>query len=442
MLVTLLAAVVRPGGVHADERIVPAGMVARTYTEGLGRAPDPAEWERALHEAGDDCSPPRLARWGESLLDGREFAALPYDDGARLLAAHRAVLERDPDPAEWRRWLHRLHGGTPWAEVVASLYESAEFRSLAATTLCRRDRSSGDPGHHGPDGDPLVRPPAGPGPSTEAELRAALHPGGTPAPPGTVVALAAGSTLLLGAPVDVPPGVTLETAGPPPLNAYAAMARLVRDRPDDQYGPVVILEPGATLSHVWIDGNGGDPAAHPAAPGTAGENVDVDTRPGAEGATVVASRLENASAGGFTTIHLAPSDAAGPRCGSVRPALVAGNLITGYSGDHAAQRWRDGISVGCEVSRVTGNEVVDATDAAIVVFRPVLGSQSSVIDGNRILAAGSSAFAGLAADPLGAGTAPPLTSCAAESFAGTWFHDNVLFTGPDTRFDLAVALGT
>ena len=287
-----------------------------------------------------------------------------------------------------------------------------------------------------------MRPAAGPGPSTEAGLRAALRPGGAPAPPGTVVALAAGSTILLGAPVDVPSGVTLETAGPPPRNAYAVMARLVRDRPDDQYGPVVILEPGATLSHVWVDGDGGDPAAHPAAPGTAGENVDVDTRPGAEGATVVASRLENASAGGFTTLHLAPSDAAGPRCGSVRPALAAGNLITGYSGAHAAQRWRDGISVGCEVSRVTGNEVVDATDAAIVVFRPVLGSQESVIDGNRILAAGSSAFAGLAADPLGAGTAPPLTSCAAESFAGTWFHDNVLFTGPDTRFDLALAVGT
>jgi hypothetical protein len=60
-------------------------------------------------------------------------------------------------------------------------------------------------------------------------------------------------------------------------------------------------------------------------------------------------------------------------------ALVKGNLI-GPAGTSA--EWADGISLACNESTVTGNEIVDATDGAIVIF----GAPGSVIEDNLIRA--------------------------------------------------------
>jgi Domain of unknown function (DUF4214) len=442
-LVTAWAMLTASWVARAWRVVVPTQFVAKVFTEALGRGPDPAEWERALDTLSDGgCSAARLARWGESILSGREYARLPYDSSARLLTLYRTILNREPDAPGWQHWLGEMRAGAPAAVVADALYHTTEFLTLATTTLCNPEAPHFPNYHFGTWTDPVDMGADGPGLRTERELQAALSPGGSPAPPGTVVTLASEATISLSQTLQVPAGVTLTTAGAPPRTAYAALARLVRDRPDDQYGPVVLLEPGAALAHVWVDGHGDDPSVHPPAPGSAGSDVDVDTRPGAEGTTVVASRLDNASAGGFTTLHLSPSSASGPRCGLDRPSLVADDLVTDYSSDHDSGHWKDGISIGCEESRVEGNDVVDASDVGIIAYRPVVGSQSSRVAGNHVLAAGNSAFAGLATDPLNLDSASSESSCRAESFAGTWFHDNTLWTGPSTRFDLALSVGT
>jgi hypothetical protein len=439
LLAILPAIGIVPRGVARAGSVLPAQFVAKSYTEVLGRAPDQAEWRRAVDVfESEGCSPESLRDWQSRLLLGDEYAHLGYDADARILTLHRAALNREPDEESVERWRGEMSRRTPWRSVVERLYASAEFTRLARDVICDPDAPHAPNYLFGTD-PPIDLGAKGPGIRTESELRDALRPNGVPAAPGTTVLLAQQATISVSATLVVPPGVSVATAGSPRREGYARMARLVRDRPDDQYGAVVALDPGAVLTHVWVDGQGDDPYAVPRA--NQGRAVDVLLNPGAVGARVLESRVDNASSGGFTTI-LAEAGTSGPGCGAAQRALISGNLVTAYSSVHADGWWRDGISVACEHTDVTGNAVVDASDAAIIVYRPLIGAQTSTVRDNLVLNAGNSAFAGLAADPLAAPLPTPDTDCDSVDFSGTAVRDNLLWTGDRTQFDFGLSVGT
>jgi hypothetical protein len=94
------------------------------------------------------------------------------------------------------------------------------------------------------------------------------------------------------------------------------------------------------------------------------------------------------------------------------------------------------VSVACPHATVAGNGIVDATDVGIVLYRVEGGAQASLVARNRIVAAGRSAWAALAADPLKDGGRRTY------SFAGAVLRDNELWTGSRTHFDIGLAVGT
>jgi hypothetical protein len=57
------------------------------------------------------------------------------------------------------------------------------------------------------------------------------------------------------------------------------------------------------------------------------------------------------------------------------------------------------VSVSCEGATVTGNQIVDTSDVAIVLYRTTQSPQHSVVRGNYVLSAGNSMYGGLALEP-------------------------------------------
>jgi hypothetical protein len=228
----------------------------------------------------------------------------------------------------------------------------------------------------------------------------------------------------ISSPLVIPRGVTLTTAGEPAVTHYASMGRLVRGGapPNETESSVVDLGPDAKLSHVWVSGGRawiGQPV-----------RAAVTVRIRGTGATVESSKIADPLGGSGVFVTAAPY---GGECST---ATVRGNLLTAYGSEHRGERWADGISVACPRTSVTENAIVDATDVGIVLYRVVGGTQASVVARNRIVAAGRSAFAALAADPLmdGGGAQRP--------FGGASFRDNELWSGERTHMDIGLAVGT
>jgi hypothetical protein len=197
------------------------------------------------------------------------------------------------------------------------------------------------------------------------------------------------------------------------------MGRLARATVRDE--PAVILGSGARLANVWVDG--GRSWLSTFARGA------VDVRIAGDGSTVESTRLTNALGGGTLFVMGPHYDVP---CAT---ATVRDNLITAYGSEHSGT-WADGISVACPRATVTGNAVVDATDVAIILYRVEGAAQASVVSRNTVIAAGRSAFAALATDPLFDAGGQTF------SFAGARFTDNVLWTGTRTHFDIGLAVGT
>jgi hypothetical protein len=92
--------------------------------------------------------------------------------------------------------------------------------------------------------------------------------------------------------------------------------------------------------------------------------------------------------------------------------------------------------VACASATVTGNEVIDATDVGIILYRVEGGRQASRVEDNTVIAAGRSAFSALAADPLFGGGGQTF------SFKGASITGNTLWTGSRVHFDIGLAVGT
>lgn len=415
LLPVLLALLSIPA--HAADGKVPAQFIAKIHTEALGSAPDPVEWlvAAAWFEA-NACKASTLKAWGSKAYLSSGYRSRDYDAAAELLTLYRGVLNREPDGASFRKRLNARRGGQSWSATVDSFFDSQEFQFLALR-ICGPES-----GYSFGTRPVLDLPVTGEGfRGTGNQLQKLLN---AAAPTQSVVYLAQKAVIRLTSPLVIPPNVTLATVGHPDPTRYALMARLVRAGRFKT--AAVSLHSGARLQNVWVDGQRG-------VNGFIDDGLNVRLL-GGDGTSITESVITNAA--GWSSVQ-AFGRSEGFPCGHIR---IAGNLVTAYSSGHVRGRlkhnpWTDGLSISCENAFVHDNQIVDATDVAIVLFRAHPAVQRSFVRNNRIIAAGNSAYGAITIDGLeGKGTKP--------DFHGAYVQDNTFWTGPDTHFDIAISVGT
>ncbi len=465
--ISLLAA--GPAGATAD-RVVPYQYVAKAYTELLGRAPRPAEWTAAVRyfrQAG--CTVSSLRRFGDRVVGSAEYRhdypLVPGSGtaGAIVLTLYRFVLNREPDPAGYVAHRDAITSGRESPLAAANqLFASPEFADLTEPAICNPSNPSyyfGQPGNW--TGFPAIQTPTQgqPGPDApEATLQATLD--AKSAAGGGVVAMPRRQVTGLVTTLVVPGNVTLTTAGDPDPDRYAEMARLVRlpgftGLPDYSGKELVRLEPGATLVHVWVDGQRDAPD-----PNTF---LVFDVRMlGGAGTTVMDDRLGNTY--GASTLEDDSGDANVPGATACSRNVVSDNLVEGYSSTHVAppgepdtdHTQADALGIYCTHTQVHGNDIVDVSDSGVVLFdgSSNLASappQLSDVTDNTIVSAGNSYSFGIATDPsyslhqglFPGGDPPGVTSrMFSDGTRSARIEDNILWSGSRTHFDVLLSSGT
>lgn len=458
VLVALAALLPTPASPVAAQvpAVVPTQWIAAQFTEGLGRAPSPTEWETWVdHYETDGCTTTSLRDLTRHVLLGAELAGryAAADKGARIIALVRAVYAHEPNTNDWAAYYTPYANGTrTWAQTVDAIFVGV-FVAWVEPSVC----SATTPGYGFGASAPLdVRSLTGGGTSrTQATLQAQLD---AAAPTCGTVALQPTEVVRIGGPpsnqvLTVPACVTLTTTGAPPAGAYARQGRLVSAGTACggficTGASLVGLGTGAELRSVWVDTRGSAAGAKTSGVLVTGSSV-------ADPAVVQDVRVTDPGANG-TGILLSGRSITGTACDG---AVVSGNVVTGYARAHALDRagqaqWADGIAVHCEGATISGNDVVDVGDWGIALFgvrhRTLgLATQRSVVTGNRVLSAGVPGSVALAADPVGlcrtVGDGLPaacLDSAEERSFAGARIEGNTFWTGPRTSFDVGIMVGS
>jgi len=401
--------------------VVPTQWIAKMYTEALGRIPDKSGWESSVNNFNSaGCTAASLKSHGRAFYLSTEYTNLGYDNAAKLLTLYRGVLNREPDPSGFNSNLNALNAGTAWSTIVDQFFGSSEFATLS-TTICD---STNTGSYSFNSRAAMALPVTTTGfTGTETQLRAALASAGS----GGTVTLAQKALITLTSTLEIPAGVTLTTFGSPGHAKYALMGRLVRA--GTFATPVVQVDGGAKLLNVWVDGARTNV-------GYGDNEINIEVR-GGTGTNVSNCLISNSA--GWSSFH-ALGTAEGFPCAS---NTVTNNLVTAYSSMHFKQtgaadisQWTDGLSIACENADVENNQIVDATDVGIVLFRAYSAVQKSLVRNNTILSAGNPSYGGITLDPLSGST------LAQADFTGSSVQDNVMWTGPRTHFDIALSVGT
>jgi hypothetical protein len=395
---------------------VPGQFIAKTYTEGLGRTPEPDEWQQAVAWfQANGCRASTLNAWARKVYLSSDYLSRGYDPPAELLTLYRGVLNREPDKADFQIRLKARRRGQDWNDTVDAFFSNREFKRLAKK-ICGAQTS-----YSFGNQPVLALPVDSPGfQGTGAQLQTLLNA----ASMGETILLAQKAVVWLNAPLVIPRGVTIATTGYPEPTHYALMGRLVRNAAFKT--AAVTLEDGASLDHVWVDGQRG-------VVGFVDDGVNVRIL-GGSGGMIRNSMITNAA--GWSSVQVFGASEGFP-CVNVQ---VTGNLITAYSSGHVRGKlkdnpWTDGLSISCESTYAVFNQIVDATDVGIVLFRSHPAVQKSVLRFNRIISAGNSAYGAITIDGLqGKGTRP--------DFRFALIDSNTFWTSPDTHFDLGISVGT
>lgn len=522
VVILAAGAVVAPAPVAgADDTTVPAQYIARMYTDVLGRAPTPSEWNAwsahfqgpggcidelrvmgehlagtkpqtsidnggshlELYEAYPDPSGPTplvlsepVDYTGDSTIDAADAAF--FDDvvrAARIMPLVRALFGHEINTHDWSNRVEPyLDGSRTWDDTVDALFDVLDpsnpiTRAMIGTPICdvsdptygpSRDSAPLDllqligdlRGHNSAD-------PHATASRDQATLETAIAAGGLVLlKPGEVIGVGPAGT------VSMPGGRTLRTAGSPGPQAFGLMGRLHASGPlcdldrCSDLGLVTVWG-GATLSHVWVDGQGGDWHQLGMA------NVETANSANWVRAKVLDNRLTNPMPGG-AALRLRGYSTTGLGCEQARAER---NLVTGYASRatldaHGRPAYVDGIEVQCELGVVTGNTVVDVSGVAISVEGSMsradeaLGvaprTQRSQVTDNTVVNAGLSARSALLVDPVGecaayraeGAPARPPVDCmdipGMRDFAGTTIDGNTMWTSDQVRYDAAILLGS
>lgn len=421
---------------------IPSQFIAKMYSEALGRTPDAGGYQSAVSFfTQNGCNKTSLKSWGRGIYLSAEYNNLAYDNAAKVLTLYRGILNREPEQSGFNSKVNQLNSGVPLANVVDALFNSLEFQILAPR-ICGGG-STPDRFAYGFGAQyPLTTiPTSGTGfkGGKGDQLQTIIN--STPA--GGTVWLAQKAVVRLLKPLTIKAGVTLSTTGGPGHNRYALMGRLVRDthfsfsNPKPGLPPVgapaVRLQSGAKLRAVWVDGGRGrlgyDQEKR--------DDINVALM-GGTGTQVSDCLISDTS--GWTGLQVYGS-AEGMPCSNVS---IVHNLVTAYSSAHHPpsplnEPWADGLSCACESTLIQENEVVDATDVGIIIYRSTPATQKSIVRNNRVFSAGNSAYAAYCADPLKVTQDEPSLE---RNFTGSMIQNNTLWTGPNSHFDIALAVGT
>ena len=123
--------------------------------------------------------------------------------------------------------------------------------------------------------------------------------------------------------------------------------------------------------------------------------------------------------------------------------LTVTNNFIGSVGSHIVPTaadpvtWGDGMQVGCDHAYVAYNEIRDATDVGLILFR----GKNSVFEFNHIENWASSAFGGLGADPEEAQDANGHALTTPFDFSGTVMRNNTVETCCGQHIHVALAVG-
>jgi hypothetical protein len=427
----------------------PSQFISRVYTEGLGRAATATEFNAGVsYFATNGCNVNTLRQFIWDRLN-TSASNLPtiyglHNEGRQGLAliAYRVAFNREPESASalvaWANFIKVNTPPTPtytWNDLLwAFLYSYPEITSMNYTTFCGA-RYSPSSAHAAVQGFNAV-----------SESALAYDVG--PSSGLTTVTLSEGTLVVVNSTITIAPGKTLRTQNLPSKAAYARMARIVRG--SNFNGPLLSLGAGAKIENVWIDGQRHVLPTVSYEPNEGRANLLLL---GGVGTSVTNSVLSDSA--GRTTLYTQGRIHNTPCKGNI----VKDNRITGYTGSYNAlpgihgSPWTDALSIQCEDVLVEGNEIVDATDAAIAVFftlpsggecpeRASLGDllascpQSSIVRNNKIMSLGNSAYWGLVYEPGGAPDART------RSFAGSSFSDNTFYTSPNALIEVVIGVGT
>ena len=333
-------------------------FIAKLFTEGLSRAPEGEEYA-ALSAliAENGCNTETLKALISSVFGSEEYAALHLTAKETVFTVFRAVLNRDPDEKEAEK-----HAGTDPEALALSLADTEAFASLLPGILEGPYYWTSD-SVTGWTGNTVM---------TGAELQKKLKE-------NAEVSLEPGTLVVLSEALVFPKGCTLTTKGSP--DHYAKMARLIR-KPGVGENHLVILNDNAKLENIFVDGNfsAWDNRSY----GGNGSNVVLQ----GNGTTLSRCRVSNPVSHGNVIAAM-----------STEHQVISENLITGYASHHD-YTWADGISCLAADSLIKNNHIVDATDAAIAVFRylnpnqpgTLLRAQNTVTTGNLIANLGNPAY--------------------------------------------------
>lgn len=338
-----------------------AQYVVKLFTEGLSRGPKSEEYLAFTKEIEQNgCTQETLKSLAVQLFSSTDFLQCSLSEREQTFAVYRAVLNRDPTMDECRQsgdisapeLARRLCDTEEFLALLPSIRKGPYFRGENATTFYT--------------GNTVL---------TAEQLQLRLNREKT-------VQLAPGTIVLMDRQVTVPYGTTLRTAGCP--EHYLKMARLIRTG-DGNYD-MLHLESNAVLEYVFVDGN-----ADPAAERIAGTNVVCV----GNGGSIRYCRCSDAGCT-YTLNVLVGTEF----------NYIGHNLVTCYASDHN-RTWTDGVrSMGAE-SLIEYNTIIDATDAALAVFRHItniekapsaqtyIRAQDSIVRYNTIIQAGNSSYASL-----------------------------------------------
>lgn len=402
-----------PMAANAASSVGSSQFVAKLYTEGLGRAPDQAGWAFFIKFWNDgQCNAARLKEQAGYILKSPEFTEGTPSNHERLFKLYRAALHRDPDLGGFNFFLGNLNQGAPWGAVVDSLLGSAEFAGRAGVNCGATPFGW----QATPVFNKVITSTGNFAGGDSKLLQAKLDS----APAGSIVYLEQGAVVNVTAPLIIPVGVTLTTVAEPGKKHAGLLGRLVRAA--NFTAPMVTMRDNSKLRSVWVDGQRN----------RYGRIVDSINVLAIGHKIEVKNNVLTDSPGWSTMQYFGSGENAACSAG-----VVSDNLITAYGSSHYNNGWTDGLSIACEDTLVERNEILDATDVSIVVFRATPQIQRSIVRNNIAINAGNSAYGGYVADPLANGQGK-LT----HNFTGTQFTNNVLWTSPVAHMDIALSVGT
>jgi hypothetical protein len=366
---------------------VPYQLIAKGYTEALGRNPSPTEL--VSHQQALACTEASIGNWMAYMLQANEPQQQNLTPRQKVQTAYHLMLNRPPDQAGWN-----YYETLPFPKAIADIRRAPEYRANILK-MC-----SGKGAGYGWGVTPLDS--TMPDTALRQQLAAAI--------PGQVV-WAAGR-IAVTSPLVIPPGVTLRSIG----DHYTQQATLVRS--GKYLGGMVQLSADSRLETLVVDGAR---ANH----GYVEQAMNIEVL----GSNALVRNVRSINPTGWTALFVSPHTAA-----PVENVTIVGNTMIGYGGSREGKtpQWSDGISLAGKSADVRYNYVMDFTDVGIIMFDVNERHPANMVANNLIVNTGNNIFAMIGADQL---------STTPGDFSRSTFGGNLLATMGQTKARVGITDG-